>query len=110
MPTVPSVNEKEFEEYLKTRLGSSWDRALEVFRNYGRNLTFDVTNVLMHAADQEKTEEVLEILERHYKSHLQYQHPEIKGTVRDNLLGTNPTEQMFLRICEYTLKLQPNPA
>ncbi len=101
------VSEQQFREVLEKNLGTSWDRALTVFRNYGNKLTYDVTNILMHAADQGKVDEVLGVLEEHYRSHLQYQHPEIRGTVKN--LGVNPTETMFLRICETTLGLKPNP-
>ena len=106
---MSTVNESAFQELLEERLGSLWERALKVYQNYGRNLTFDVTNVLIHASDQGKAEEVLEILEKHYDSHLQFQHPEIRGTVTDRLLGTNSTQAMFLRICSNTLGLKPNP-
>lgn len=104
------ISEEEFRHLLRSKLGPDWKRALTVFRNCGPNLGYDVTNVLLHGADQEKVDEVLGILEEHYRSHLQYQHPEIRGMVGDVLLGVNPTEAMFLRICQYTLRLQPNPA
>lgn len=102
------VNQEQFDQILRAKLGTSWDRALALFCNYGPNLGYDVTNVLLHASDQGRLEEVLGILEEHYQSHLQYQHPEIRGTVRDRLLGVNPTRAMFLRICQL-LGLQPNP-
>ncbi|MCX6813696.1 MAG: hypothetical protein NT078_00480 [Candidatus Azambacteria bacterium] len=70
-------------------------------------MSYDVTNVFLHAVDKGKVEEVLETLEKHYESHLQFQHPNIRGTVSDNLLGVNPTEIMFLRLCRHTLDLQP---
>lgn len=101
------VNAEEFQAALKPRLGDLWERALTIFAFYGENLSFDVTNVLSHAADQDKVEEVLKILEEHYESHLRFQHPEIRGTVEDLLLGVNPTQAMFLRIFEDTLGLKP---
>ena len=103
---VAKVSEQQFSEVLQSRLGASWDRALTVFRNYGENLTYDVTNGLLHAADNGKVDDVLGILEEHYQSHLQFQHPEIRGTVEERLLGVNPTRTMFLRICQETLGLQ----
>jgi len=103
------IDEKQFSDILQSNLGASWNRALAVFRNCGQNLGYDVTNVLLHAADQGKVDEVLGILEEHYNNHLQYQHPEIRGTVSDRLLGVNPTQAMFLSICQQTLGLQPNP-
>ena len=105
---MPKVNEMLFTEIFQSKLGTSWNRALTAFRNFGPNLGYDVTNVLLHAADQRKVDEVLGILEDHYQSHLQYQHPEIRGTVSDRLLGVNETQVMFVRICEDTLGLQPN--
>jgi hypothetical protein len=80
---------------------------LAVFHNCGENLAWDVTNVLMHAVDKGKVDEVLGILEEHYEKHLQFQHPDIRGTVEDRLLRVNPTEAVFLRICRNTLGLQP---
>jgi len=106
---MAKINEQQFRDILQSKLGVSWDRALTVFRNCGPNLGYDVTNVLLHATDQGKVDEVLDTIEKHYQSHLQYQHPEIRGTVSDRLLGVNPTQAMFLRICEQTLGLQPNP-
>lgn len=103
---MSEVSEQQFCEILQPKLGDSWDRALTVFRDYGENLAFDVTNVLDHAANQGKVDEVLGILEEHYEKHLYFQHPEIRGTVKDNLLDVNPTEGMFLRICQQTLGLQ----
>lgn len=103
---MPRIDEQLFQHLLQSKLGDSWDRALTVFRNYGENKSYDVTNVLLHASDKGKVEEVLEILEEHYNSHLQNQHPEIRGLVSDNLLGVNPTEDMFLRLCRHTLDLQ----
>ena len=107
---MSKVNEQQFCEIFQSKLGDSWDRALTVFRNYGEILAYDVTNVLLHATDQGKADEVLGILEKHYESHLKFQHPEIRGTVEDSLLGVNPTQNMFLRICQQTLSLQPSPA
>ena len=107
---MAKINEQQFRDILQSKLGASWERALAVFRNCGPNLGYDVTNVLLHAADQGKVDEVLAIIEDHYRSHLQYQHPKIRGTVGDRLLGVNPTQAMFLRLCQQTLGLQPNPA
>ena len=105
---MPKVTEGFFQNVLKDKLGDSYDRALTAFRNCGENLGWDVTNVLMHAVDKGKVSEVLSIIEGHYTSHLQYQHPEIRGTVGDRLLGANPTQAMFVKICQETLGLQPS--
>ncbi|MDP3685276.1 MAG: hypothetical protein Q8R32_00410 [bacterium] len=101
------MTEQVFQELLETGLGDLYPRALEVFRNCGSLLSFDVTNVLMHAREQgrEKTEEVLGMLEEHYEKHLQFQHPDIRGNVEK--LGVNPTERLFLGICQHVLNLQP---
>jgi hypothetical protein len=103
---MPWVNEQMFCSLLQSKLGASWDRAIKIFHDYGPNLSYDVTNILCFAADQAKTDEVLEVMEKHYKSHLQFQHPDIRGTAGDRLLGVNPTTSMFLRIYQQTLGLQ----
>lgn len=107
---MAKISEQQFRDILQSKLGSFWGRAFVVFRNYGEHLAYDVTNVLLHAADQGKVDEVLEILEEYYQSHLRFQHPAIRGTVTDRLLGINPTQKMFLSVCRQTLGLQPNPA
>jgi len=99
------ISEEQFSELLQSRLGDSWERALTAFRDCGPNLSCDVVNVLLHAADQGKVGEVLGILEEHYQSHLSYQHPRIRGTVVNHLMGVNPTEAMFPRICQEILGL-----
>ena len=104
------VTEERFRDGLQTKLGASWERVLVVFRAYGPRLSHDVTNVLLHAIDKEKVDEVLGILDDYYQGHLKFQHPEIRGTVCDRLLGVNPTEAMFLRLYRETLRLLPNPA
>ncbi len=98
--------EQQFRDALQSKLGASWDRAFSVFINFGPNLMYDVANVLLHADDQGKVSEVLNILEEHYESHLQFQHPDIRGTFSN--LGVNPTKEIFLRICQQTLGLRPN--
>lgn len=101
------VSEQVFRDVLESRLGEFWERALKVFHNFGPNTAYDVTNVITHAADQGKVEEVIRILEDHYERDLQFQHPEIRGTIEDRLLGVRPTQAMFLRICRDILGLQP---
>ncbi len=100
------INEQLFEELVCNRLLAHWERGLTVFRNYGPQLSYDVTNVLMHAADQGKSEEVLGVLEVHFRDCLAYQHPDIRGTVKDGF-GTNRTQVMFLDLCERVLALKP---
>jgi len=89
---------------LKEKLGPFWDRALKVFRNYGKPWSYDVLNVLLHAADEDKAPQVLEALENHWDGHLVFQHPDIRGKVI--LDGVNPTEKLFVAtICEGILGL-----
>ena len=104
------VTEEGFRNALRTKLGIYWERALKLFQDCGPNLAFDLTNVLDQACDQGegKIVEVLNQLEEHYKEHLGYQHPEIRGMVRD-CYRVNKTEQVLLDICRKTLQLQPNP-
>lgn len=106
---MPQVTESQFQNILSLKLGTYWDRALKIFSNFGPNLAFDVTNVLLLAADHGKLDDALRILETHYQSHLQYQHPEIRGTISDLLLGINPTQVMFLGIYQDTLGLSASP-
>lgn len=105
------ISKDRFGELLKDKLGSLYQRAETVFDSFGQNLAFDVINVLLHAADQGegKIEEVLEMLEKHFSEHLQYQHPDVRGTVCDSL-GRNETQVMFLDICQRVLGLQPTTA
>ncbi|MCX6746084.1 MAG: hypothetical protein NTX00_03650 [Candidatus Parcubacteria bacterium] len=100
------IDEAKFAEILKENLGASYPRALTIFQNYGAALAYDVTNVLIYAIEQNKTEEVLNILEKHWQEHLQYQHPEARGQIARG--GVNPTERMFIQICDKTLGLKPN--
>jgi hypothetical protein len=101
------VTEQDFAKLLKDRLDDSWERGLALFQACGPNLTFDVTNVLLHAVDKNKVNEVLTQLEEHEKTHLRFQHPEIRGHV-NNVFGSNPTTALFLSICKDTLGLKPN--
>lgn len=97
------VDEQEFSEMLQKKLGSHWERALKVFKMYSPNMTYDVTNMMLHAVDKDKVVEVVEILEEHYKKHLNYQHPDACG-----IINPAPTRAMFLNLCENVLKLKPN--
>ena len=85
------VTEKKFSQIFSEKIGEEYERAFSVFQNYGKNLSYDVANVLLHAIGQKKVNEVLQELEKHYKEHLYSQLPEIRGTVEDRLLGVNKT-------------------
>jgi len=106
MSKIHIVTEDDFQNYLQDKLESFFTRALIIFKEYGDNLSWDVTNVLVHAAEKNKVKEVLEILEQHFKKHLMFQHPNARGTIADSF-GINPTQDMFLNICKNVLKLQP---
>ncbi len=97
------VSESAFEELLKDKVQDYWDRALKMFHEYGPALAWDVTNVLLHGADQGKTDEVLKTLEEHWSNHLYRQHPQMRGHF-DELFGS-PTKDMFQKICADTLSL-----
>ena len=106
MSQLQIVSEEQFREVFGTKLGQHLDRAVTVLNNFGPRLSYDVANVMLHAVDKGKEDEVLTILEKHWKEHLQFQHPEIRGTV-ESMPGINQTQQTFLRICEQTLALTP---
>jgi len=96
-----------FLSLLYVRLGKQHNRrALAIFNEYGKFLSWDVTNVLLHALEKNKVDEVLTELEKHYQEHLVNQHPDIRGTVED-ALGTNKTKIMFNNICINILQIEP---
>jgi len=102
------VSERQFRKTLRSKLGTSWDRALFIFRNCGPNLAYDVSNVLIEAVAEGRVEQVLDILEEHYRNHLRYQDPKIRGIVGEGF-GINPTQTMFLRIYRKTLGFRSDP-
>ncbi|MBU3924415.1 MAG: hypothetical protein V1732_04985 [Patescibacteria group bacterium] len=105
MPKV--VTKEQFEKLFRNKLGGHYEHALTIFIQYGKILSWDVANVLLHAADKDNVENVLAELEKHWEEHLQFQHPEIRGTVENRLFGVNETQTMFLQICKNVLQLQP---
>jgi hypothetical protein len=102
------ITAEDFDTLMRGKLGESFDRANLVFTNFGRKLSYDVTNVLLYAADQgpNKVDEVLLILEEHWDNCLSLQHPDLRGSVHDSL-GVNKTEVMFIKLCRETLGLTP---
>lgn len=64
---MADISEQQFQELLQPKLGASTDRALGLFRRYDVDLRRSFVNVLLHASDQERTEEVLEMLEKQYE-------------------------------------------
>lgn len=104
MSQLKVVSEEQFREIFGENLGPHLDRAVSVLNNFGSKLSYDFANVMLHAVDMGKEDEVLTILEKHWEEHLQFQHPEIRGTV-ENVPGINQTKQIFLQICLQTLAL-----
>ena len=98
------VSEDRFREVLGVRLGQHLDRAVVILKNFGPRLSYDVTNVLFYAVDKGKVDEVLKILDEHWREYLGFQHPDIRGTVKD-LSGFNRTQTMFLGLYKDTLGL-----
>lgn len=99
------ITEEQFKDLALSRLPEDiHERALRLFKDCPK-ISWDITNVLMHAGDQSKGEEVLKMLEEHYEKHLQFQHPDIRGTVT-GAFG-NETEALLINICESTLGLKP---
>jgi len=103
--TQQEVSEKVFAKLFTSALEpEDFARALILHRNYGPALSWDVTNVLLHAVDRGAVQRVLEELEQHWERHLQFQHPEIRGRVCAADTG-NATENMFLCVCTDVLDL-----
>lgn len=102
------ITAEQFEQFVAKKISSQAEagRARRVFSSYGPTLAWDATNVLMHAIDLGKIDEVLAILEKHFDDHLKFQHPEIRGRVSDG--AVNPTKVMFRSICTDTLRLAMN--
>lgn len=105
---IKVVTEEQFREILGAKLGQYADRAVSILNNFGPRLSYDVTNVMLHAVDKAKEEEVLAILEKHWEEDLQYQHPEVRGTLER--ASGNKTQQTFIKICQETLALTPTAA
>ncbi|MFA6161324.1 MAG: hypothetical protein WCT54_01490 [Patescibacteria group bacterium] len=64
--SMTAISEKQFGRILKSRLGKSWERALAVFRGFGKDIA--VAHALYHASNANKTSRVLDMLERHLKN------------------------------------------
>ena len=94
------VSEEDFRLVLEWQLGGQFDRAMTVFRGYGKHLRFQVYTTMVLASAYGKVPEVLKLLEKHFENHLGFQHPDIRGLISNRLLGVNETHQMFIRIHE----------
>ncbi|MCP6726697.1 MAG: hypothetical protein KJI69_01480 [Patescibacteria group bacterium] len=106
---APVLTEEQFGETFKEDLGDFFERALALFRDFGPVLSYDVFNVLLHAKDQKRVEEILGLLDEHQKSVLSLQHPDVRGRVHGSL-GVNKTQVFFVELCEKTLGLEPSTA
>ncbi len=108
MSRLKTVSADQFRKILSAKRAEHVDRAVAILNNFGPRLSYDVQNVILHAVDKgkEKEHEVLTILERHWNEELQFQHPDIRGTV-ESMPGVNQTQQTFLRIYQETLALTP---
>lgn len=100
------MQEQEFRRLLQGKLEGNYGRALRLYKNCP-NIAWDLTNVLLHAGEQKKSHEVLQMLEDHYDKHLAYQHPDIRGLM-SGAFG-NPTQFLLLKICTEVLGLKPDP-
>lgn len=102
------ITMKTFESHFGTKLGENYERALNLFKESTTEfLQTNVVNALLHAAGKNKVKEILDIMEKHFRKHLNFQHPEIRGTVAHIVTG-NPTERVFLDIYQNVLGLKPN--
>ena len=99
------MNQAQFRTVVTTKMPESAGRILVIGMDYGETLLFDVVNVLLHAQEKDKIDEVCSILEDHWEKNLQFQHPDIRGKVT-KVVGGNPTQRMFLSICRDTLALE----
>jgi len=90
------VSEKNFKEALAKKIGpENLDWPVAVFQKCGPLLSWDVTTLLLHAADQEDEtfRYVLGVLEYHYEIHLRHQRPKSRGF-------DSKTQQILGHICE----------
>ncbi len=96
------ISEDNFVELVGEKLNIlQFSRTLDLFRKFGPRLSWDVTNVLLYAAEQDKAQDVLNILENHFKADLSFQHPDARGL-------NKRTEIMFHDLCVKTLGLKPS--
>lgn len=102
------ISEKQFREALEEKLGENTDRAVQILNRYGKLLSYDVFNVMLHGVDQHKELEILDLLEEHWQKQLQWLHPDIRGRIET--AGVNQTEEFFKNICTKTLELRPTRA
>jgi len=100
------VTSDRFDELFAVKLGKEFARAKKVFENFGEALSWDVANMLMHAADQGKAGEVLTEMEKHYEEYLKGQHPGLRGIALDSM-GVNRMKEMFMGIIKDILRLPP---
>ncbi len=74
---MADISEQQFQELFQPKLGMSTDRALDLFRRYDVELRHSFVNVLLHASDQGKADETIEMLEKQYESDHRARHRNI---------------------------------
>ena len=99
------IKDEHLAALFEEKLRELWPRALEMFHQYGPRFTRDIATVLFYAADWEKTERVLKMLEEHYESVLKFQPVELRGALKDSKYRVNRTEQLFASIHRNVLHL-----
>jgi len=85
-----NIFEKDFQRLFEKRLGRFWNRSLRVFQNYGKEFSWDVTNLFYSAVEQGKVQEVLVALEGYWQNCLRYKKhgdvPELFGNTTKEVL------------------------
>lgn len=97
------VSQERFDE-IRGPLGEFYERALTIFSNFGGHCSRNVSLIFQYAVEQEKVEEVLGILEEHWKNYLQGVHLDLRGMQQD-AEGVNPTKAVFYQIYQEILGL-----
>ena len=82
------------------------NRTLNIFLKYGVSLQSILFDVLLHAKDQGKMPQVLDLLDEYYqRSRLWEKEDWCRGTSVD-IDGRNPTREMFQHLCWNVLEFR----
>ena len=91
---------------LESKLDSAAWKRLKTLKDSATAFDWDFANVMLHAVDQGKVDEVLSYLEDYFNDEtLAYQHPDIRGLFK----AEAATRRAFDHVCTVILGLQPNP-
>jgi hypothetical protein len=90
-------------------LGKDWERAVDIFQNYGPEFSFGVATVLIYAVGRKKIEEVMNILEEHYRKRPRIRNPRMRGADKRTLDPVD-TEKKILYIYKEVLGISSKPA